>query len=192
MRWFYPFLVGTLFGVIQTGYFFQLDFALASTYGTFLLITLSWLAGSVVGLRISRFSFFTLQRGPWICLVPYVLTQALLSAAPFQSGLWPLYAALVLVSGTFSGVFFARLGEVIRPVRRLFFAENNGFIVGIVACTIAYLVLGRPVLWILPVALTAVCWVWSPSRGRAVVTQNVETLPASVENAEVHPATLDR
>src|SRR5689334_22358290 len=137
MRWVYPFLVGLLFGVIQTGYFFQLSFALASTYGTFLLVTLAWLTGSIVGLRASRLSVLTLHKGPWICFVPYIATHLLLNAFPFQSNLWSVYAALVLISGTFSGLFFARLGEVIRPVRRLFFTENNGFLLGIVVCTIA-------------------------------------------------------
>ncbi len=191
MRWFYPFIVGLLFGVVQTGYFFQLDFALASTYGTFLLVTLAWLAGSVLGLRASRAPFLTLYTGPWICLAPYVVTQLLLSALPFQSGLWPLYGALVLASGIFSGLLFARLSEAIRPVRWLFFAENNGFLLGIAACTLAYLALGRLVLWIVPVALALLCWVWTPPRVQSTVANPIED-NLNTEHVEVSATAADQ
>jgi hypothetical protein len=188
MRRLYPFVVGLLFGVVQTGYFFQLNFALASTYGTFLLVTLAWLTGSIIGLRASRVSFLTLHRGPWICLLPYFVTMLLLNAFPFQSNLWPLYGLLILISGIFSGLFFARLGDIIRPVRRLFFVENNGFFLGIVACTMAYLLLGRVVLWILPLALAALCWIWTPS----TIQQSHSTETPSVETVEVPATTPDR
>jgi hypothetical protein len=179
MRRLYPFVVGLLFGVVQTGYFFQLNFALASTYGTFLLVTLSWLTGSILGLRARGVPFLTLQRGPWICLLPYVVTQILLNVFPFQSSLWPLYGVLILISGIFSGLFFARMGEIIRPVRRLFFVENNGFFLGIVACTIAYLVAGRLVLWIAPAALAALCWIWTPTTVRSSADAEKQTVPAA-------------
>ncbi len=181
MRWVYPFLAGLLFGVVQTGYFFQLNFALASTYGTFLLVTLAWLSGSIVGLRASRMPILSLHLGPWLCFLPYVVTHFVLNAFPFQSNLWPLYGALVLISGTFSGLFFARLGEVIRPVRWLFFTENNGFLLGIVGCTLAYLVLGRPALWLLPGMLTALCWVWTPATQPLAASSASQTVENNVE-----------
>jgi hypothetical protein len=189
MRWVYPFLVGLLFGVVQTGYFLQLSFTLASTYGTFLLVTLAWLLGSIIGLRASRISVLSLHTGPWICFVPYIGTHFLLSAFPFQSNVWPLYGVLILTSGTFSGVFFARLGEVVRPVRKLFFTENNGFLLGIVACTIAYLVIGRVVLWLFPGILAALCWVWTPALSQPTVT--VEAQPVE-KNVELPAAAPDR
>src|SRR5258708_21975874 len=116
MRWFYPLLVGLLFGTIQTGYFIRLSFGLASTYGTFLMITLSWLAGSVIGLRLERIRAVPLRLGPWLSLVPFLFAQGLLIALPFHSELWPLYAVLVMISGVFSGLFFSRLGANIKPV----------------------------------------------------------------------------
>src|SRR5947209_7113111 len=101
MRWFYPLLVGMLFGSIQTAYFFRLNFALASTYQTFLMVTLAWLLGSGIGLR----SKLTLRPAPWICLLPYLAAQLLVNALPFRGDLWPVYAILVLISGTASGIF---------------------------------------------------------------------------------------
>ncbi len=189
MRWIYLFLVGLLFGVIQTGYFFQLSFALASTYGTFLLVTLAWLSGSVVGLRASRAPILTLHVGPWLCFVPYVITQLVLSAFPFQSDLWPVYGVLIVISGVFSGLFFARLGEVVRPVRWLFFTENNGFLLGIAVCTLAYLIVGRPALWILPGALAALCWVLTPTIRPTIAA---ETFKPVENSAEITTAAPDR
>ncbi len=40
--------------------------------------------------------------------------------------------------------------------RALFFRENNGFIVGIVAVTLLFMLGGRIVLWILPAGLALV------------------------------------
>jgi hypothetical protein len=162
MRWLYPFIAGLLFGVVQTGYFFQLTFALSSTYGTFLLVTLAWLAGSLVGLRLNRARVLSLRVGPWLCVLPYGAALLLLGALPFHAEVWPIYGLLIAISGIFAGVFFARMGAVIQPVRWLFFAENNGFILGIVACTLAFLAWGRLTLWIVPAALAALCWLRTP------------------------------
>jgi hypothetical protein len=108
-------------------------------------------------------------------LVPYLSTQVLLNMLPFRSDLWPLYAALVFVSGIYSGLFFARLGAVIRPVRWLFFVENNGFLLGIAACSVLYLLLGRLSLWIIPVILAVLCWIYTPAPNEMHV-QNTSAL----------------
>jgi hypothetical protein len=161
-HWFYPFAVGILFGVVQTAYFIQLNFELASTYGTFLMVTLAWFTGSIVGLRLSQTRRFALSAGPLICILPYLVTLIMLGALPFQADVWPLYSVLVLVSGVFSGLFFGRLAEIVQPVRRLFFMENNGFLAGIAICTLAFLLLGRTVLWVLPMVLAVICWASTP------------------------------
>jgi hypothetical protein len=158
MRWIYLLLVGIFFGALQTAYFFRLSFALASTYNTFLMVTLAWLAGSLIGLRVR----LPLRLGSWLCLMPYLLAQVLVNGLPYRADLWPIYAMLVLFSGIFSGLFFAQMGEVVRPVRRLFFIENNGFIIGLVGSTFLYLVGGRVLLWIAPIGLAVLCWLYTP------------------------------
>ncbi len=170
----YPLLVGMLFGAIQTAYFFRLSFALASTYNTFLMITLSWLAGSIVGLR----SRLPLRVGPWICLLPYLLVQVLVNALPFRADLWPIYAVLIVASGIFSGAFFAQMGAVIKPVRRLFFAENNGFVIGLAGSTLVYLLGGRSWLWIAPIALTVLCWLCTPAKQSTFAEQVSPATPS--------------
>jgi ABC-type xylose transport system permease subunit len=50
----YPSLLGMLFGLIQTGLFFQLSFTLSSSFRTFLMVTICWLIGSAIGIQIAQ------------------------------------------------------------------------------------------------------------------------------------------
>jgi hypothetical protein len=162
ISWLYPFLIGLLFGFIQTGYFIRLSFALASTYGTFLMVTLAWLAGSIAGLRLNSVRRLTLSGGMWLCIVPYLVALLFVYTHPFQGQWWPIYTLLIFMSGSFSGLFFARTGEVISPVRHLFFVENNGFLLGLTLLPVLYLLFGQIMLWILPTLTTIVCLIWTP------------------------------
>ncbi|MBI5667039.1 MAG: hypothetical protein HZC41_03455 [Chloroflexi bacterium] len=149
MRRWYPVLVGLLLGLLQTGLFFQLTFTLSSSIGTFLLVTVCWLAGSALGVAL-------LARWPlptWVFLVVALLAYGIVGAAllaqPFNTALWPVYAGLIVLTGLYAGVFFARMSRLYRA-RDLFLRENNGFILGIVVATLLFLLVGRPALWWLP------------------------------------------
>jgi hypothetical protein len=172
MRWVYPFLIGLLFGFIQTGYFIRLSFSLASTYGTFLMVTLAWLAGSIVGLRLHH--QVSLFRSIWLSLIPYLVALLLVDKFPFQSQWWPVYTGLILVSGSFSGLFFGQMGSAIRPVRHLFFAENNGFLLGLTILPVLYLLFGQLVLWLLPSLLTIICFLKTPKIGTITTASAVD------------------
>jgi hypothetical protein len=172
MRWLYPFTVGILFGILQTSFFIRLSFALASTFGTFLMVTLAWLAGSMVGLHLSTARYATLKNGLAIAIIPYLVIQALLALFPFQSALWPLYAVLIITSGAFSGIFFARMGSVVKPVRHLFFAENNGFLLGIVLYSLLYLVLPQILLLFVPLLFAVLCLIITPDFASLSVVSN--------------------
>jgi hypothetical protein len=152
MRRIYPALVGLLLGLLQTGLYFQLSFALSSSIRTFLLVTVCWLVGSVIGIGLAKRVPMGLSGFILLALAGYFACVGLLAAAPFQTQLWPVYAALIVLTGLYPGVFFARMGTFYKA-RDLFFRENNGFIVGLVAGTLLYLLIGRAALWILPVAL---------------------------------------
>lgn len=160
LRGAYPSLVGLLLGLFQIGLFFQLTFALSSSFSTFLLVTLCWLLGSALGA-------FYLARLRWrlrvfliMTLAAYATCSALLIFAPFNGRLWPGYAALITLSGIFPGVFFARMAPIFRA-RVLLFRENNGFVAGIVLGTLLFLAMGRTVLWIAPAAIAAVVYLAS-------------------------------
>jgi len=159
LRWIYPSMVGLLLGLLQTGLFFQLSFTLSSSFRTFLMVTVCWLLGSVMGIRIAKQVQWPLNRFTLLAILAYFACVLLLGAAPFQSALWPVYAGFIVLAGLYPGVFFVRLGEYYRA-RDLFLKENNGFIVGLSSGTILFLVLGRAVLWVAPVLIAvgvAVC-----------------------------------
>jgi hypothetical protein len=155
LRWFYPSLVGILLGLLQTGLFFQLTFALSSSFRTFLLITICWLVGSAVGIRIANQVNLHLNGFALLGILAYFTCVVLLGAAPFNTDLWPVYAVFIILTGIYPGVFFARISEYY-TARHLFFRENNGFIVGLVSGTLLFLVIGRAALWAMPILLAAV------------------------------------
>jgi hypothetical protein len=150
VRWIYPSLVGLLLGLLQTGLFFQLSFTLSSSYRTFLMITVCWLFGSVIGLRLAKAANWPLNNILALALVAYFACVVLLAVAPFQTQIWPLYAGLIGLMGLYPGVFFTRLSGYY-SARTLFFRENNGFILGLISGTLMFLLLGRSVLWTLPI-----------------------------------------
>lgn len=156
IRGIYPVLVGMLLGLLQTGLFFQLSFTLSSSFGTYLMITVCWLAGSAVGVTLARQGIVP-QRPALLLLggvAAYFTCAALLAVFPFNSALTPLYAVLTAVTGLYPGVFFVRMGRVY-SARALFFRENNGFILGVAGGTVAFMLLGRSVLWVAPLATAA-------------------------------------
>ena len=154
LRGIYPALVGLLLGSLQTGLYFQLSFTLSSSFTTFLMVTLCWLIGSAIGVRVLQRMRLPLNGFLLLALLAYFACAVLLNAAPFNTQVWPLYALLIIVTGFYPGVFFARLGAVYRA-RDLFFRENNGFILGLVSSTLLFMLFGRAALWLLPLLIAA-------------------------------------
>jgi hypothetical protein len=148
----YPSLAGLLLGLLQTGLYFQLSFTLSSSFATFLLITVCWLLGSVVGIALAPRVRLGLNGFLALALLTYFACALVLAAAPFNTALWVVYAVLIMGTGLYPGVLFVRLGEYY-SAGELFFKENNGFIVGLVSGTILFMVVGRGVLWLLPLLI---------------------------------------
>ena len=159
IRGIYPALVGVLLGLLQTGLFFQFSFTLSSSFGTYLMITVCWLAGSAVGVTMARQGIAPQGHASLLLVgvAAYFACAALLAAFPFNSALTPLYATLTAMIGLYPGVFFVRMGRVY-TARALFFRENNGFILGVAGGTLAFMLLGRSVLWVAPLATAALIW----------------------------------
>lgn len=158
VRGMYPAVIGILLGLLQTGLFFQLSFTLSSSFRTYLMITVCWLVGSAIGVQFARqveFERVQIIGLLFAALGAYFGCVLLLHAAPFNSQWWFIYALLVIVMGLYPGAFFVRLGKVY-TARLLFFWENNGFIVGIIAGTLLFMLLGRSVLLFAPLMLAGV------------------------------------
>jgi hypothetical protein len=162
LRWVYPSLVGLLLGSLQTGLYFQLSFTLSSSFTTFLMVTLCWLIGSAVGVRLLQGMHVALNAFLLLALLAYFACAVFLNTAPFNTQLWPIYAILIIVTGFYPGVFFARLGTVY-SARDLFFRENNGFILGLISSTLLFLLYGRVALWLMPILMAAMVFFYGNS-----------------------------
>ncbi|MCI0351012.1 MAG: hypothetical protein L0Z53_16420 [Acidobacteriales bacterium] len=154
----YPALVGVLLGLLQTGLFLQLTFTLSSSIGSFLLVTLCWLLGSALGVVYLGKLGFPASAFLLLALVAYGACVVMLNAAPFNTRWWPVYAMLIVMTGFYPGVFFARMSAVFRA-RTLFLRENNGFIVGLVLGSLLFMLLGRAALWAAPIAVAVLVYV---------------------------------
>lgn len=153
----YLMLVGFLLGLLQTGYFFQLTFTFSSSFRTFLMITLAWLLGSALGVtwiaatRPSLHVFLAAAFGGYLACSFGVHRFA------FATQLWPMYAVCIAAGGVYAGVFLARMKPHF-AARRLFLWENNGYIGGVVFCTLGYLLFGRWMLYLLPALIVSMLW----------------------------------
>jgi hypothetical protein len=157
----YPLLVGCLLGLLQTGLFFQLTFALSSGFMTYLLIVICWLLGSAIGAYYVSHWQVSLRLCLLLMLIAYAVCCYLVNSNPFNTHIWFIYAGLIGLAGLYPGVFFARTAKVY-AVRPLFFWENNGFIAGLVISTILYMLMGRIIFWGLPIVVALIVEMLAP------------------------------
>jgi hypothetical protein len=171
----YPSMVGLLLGLLQTGLYFQLSFTLSSSIRTFLMITVSWLLGNIIGIQLARQYRIPLSACIWLAIAAYFACVLLLKAAPFSTQLWYVYVVLIALTGLYPGVFFARMSAVY-PARALFLGENNGFIVGLVLGSLLFMVLGRVILWSLPVGVVLLLFLIGEPQAGWLVASNEKTI----------------
>lgn len=142
----YPSCVGLLLGLLQTGLFLQLTFTLSSSFRTYLLVTLCWLLGSAVGVTVGSKHQLQLSQSLLLALLAFFTCTLLLFLKPFYMQLWIVYAGLIVMIGFYPGLFYNRMSTIYRA-NALFFQENNGFILGLVAGTLSFMIVGRPAIW---------------------------------------------
>ena len=155
LRWIYPSIVGILLGSLQTGLYFQLSFTLSSSFTTFLMVTVCWLLGSAIGVSIAKQVRASVNVFLVLALSAYLSCILLLTTAPFNTDLWPIYACSIILTGLYPGIFFVRLNDFY-SARELFFKENNGFIAGLICGTILFLLKGRGALLVIPIVFTGI------------------------------------
>ena len=119
---------GIFFAVLQSGFFFALGTRMTSAYPGFLTVTLGWLIGSALGLRIGH----KVKPSFWIAssLAAYMATFWGLAFFAYDIRFLPLCGAMVALSGLYAGAFFRVNRSLLGTASRLFFWENNGFIAG--------------------------------------------------------------
>jgi|SRR5262245_20566981 len=123
-------LTGVLLGQLQWGVFFLLQSFLASTAVVYLLGTLCWLIGSLIGLVVRG------ERGElfWAAgmIGAYYAFAVLAAGHPYQLGWLSVLLPLIALMGCYAGRFFRYRARHFAAPKWLFFTENCGFVLGIV------------------------------------------------------------
>lgn len=139
------FMTGLHFALLQLCYLLLLMFNISSTYLTYALITIAWMAGAIAGLALRKLDF---RLALLVGVLAYYGALAVVHYDPLAYTTLAAAAACVFLSGLWAGRFFVVMLPHLKRVDSLFFHENNGFVVGIVAAFVAFTLIGRPfLLW---------------------------------------------
>ncbi len=144
------FFTGWFFAVLQFSFLMLLQINISSAYLTYMVITLSWMIGTVAGLWIPRLS---MPLGVGLGTVSYYIVYTLVSYNPFSPITLPVASAGVAIAGLWAGHFFVTMLDKSMTTDSIFFHENNGFIVGLVTFFAGFTQIGRPFLLYVPLIL---------------------------------------
>lgn len=141
----FAFFTGLHLAVLQFCYFFLLLTNVTSTYITYATIVIAWMTGTLLGLILPR---LTAVWALVIGVVSYYAVYALVVTNPLAPATLGISAIGVAVTGLWAGHFFVAMLPLFAGADRLFFHENNGFLIGIAAVFAGFTLLGRPfLLW---------------------------------------------
>src|SRR5262245_18681840 len=145
-------LTGVLLGQLQWGVFFLLQSSLASTAVVYLLGTICWLLGSLIGLVVRG------ERGElwWAAAMigAYYGFAALAIGHPYQLGWLAVLLPLIALMGCYAGRFFRYRARFFAAPKWLFFTENCGFVLGIVLTFAALFSMGSSALLTAPLVVS--------------------------------------
>jgi len=163
---FFGFVTGLHLALLQFCYFFLLLINVTSTYVTYMTIVVSWMMGTLLGLFWPR-----LHTGVALAVgvVSYYAIYALVLSDPLALYTLPIAACGVAISGLWAGRFFVVMLPLFARADRLFFHENNGFLLGLVGVFVGFTMLGLSFLFWTPLVsglwlLMHIAWL---HRGRA-------------------------
>ncbi len=153
---------GVHLGLLQAGYLLTLARVLSSAHATYAVVLTAWLAGSLLGLWLAVPARLAVVLG----LCTYMIVQIGLWGVDFAALPVVYFVPAVVVSGVWSGRFFAV--AVARDGRTgpIFAAETDGFLLGTVMATVVYVFVGRIGLVVAPLVTGA--WLLLRRRGAAV------------------------
>lgn len=146
-----PFLAGLHLGLLQGGYLLTLSRALSSAHLTYALVLGAWLAGAALGLWLTIGQRTALLVG----LASYVAVQVALTRLDFVAVSPWWFVPAVAASGLWSGRFFVAAIAGRGAAGRVFAGETDGFLVGALLATLAFVFVGRHGLWISPLVTAA-------------------------------------
>ena len=158
----YVILVGVFFALLQSSYFFLMAIHLTSAYPSFLAVTIGWLIGVGLGLRLGQWGGDLVWLG--LSLAAFYGCQVLLKQVEYQVALLPVCGLFIAVSGAHSGAFFRNNRETLATVGRLFFWENNGFLAGWLIGFAGFILAGPVFHWVAPIVLAGVIALLMPRK----------------------------
>ena len=155
---FFVFLVGFFFAFLQFSFFFTLQANVSSAGLTYLITTVCWLGGAVIGLSIRRTLAVKYENLMIVTgAAGFYLVHLLVQWRPFDNAYFVIYAPLMVLSSIYAGYFFNSFRGRFNNVKNLFFWENNGFMFGIASSFLAVSLIGQSYrVWILAVCAGAV------------------------------------
>jgi choline-glycine betaine transporter len=137
-------LTGLHLAIMQFCYFFVLLINVTSTYITYMTVVIAWMAGTLLGLWLRINAGLALLAG----VVGFYAVYLLVINDPLSPTVLPISAIGVAVTGLWAGRFFVVMLPLFGRSDRLFFHENNGFMLGIIGVFIGFTLLGKPfLLW---------------------------------------------
>ncbi len=167
---FYCFVSGLHFALLQFGYIYLLQIHITSTYLTFAMVTLAWMAGVLAGLWWQKGDAHT---GLGLGLLSYFIVHLLTQLYPFSTATLYPAAFFILTSGFWAGRFFPFMGQRLPRMDLIFFHENNGFLLGIILCFAGITLWGRGALIWLP-TVTGTALALFGRQPFTIVTSNTE------------------
>ncbi len=139
-------LTGLHLAVLQFSYFFVLLINVTSTYITYMTIVMAWMTGTLIGLWLQLSAGLCLLLG----VASYYTIYLLVISDPLSPTILPISALGVAVTGLWAGRFFVLMLPLFGRSDRLFFHENNGFLLGVIGVFLGFTMLGKPFLLWMP------------------------------------------
>ena len=136
----FEFLTGFYFAILQFCFLMILAVYISSAYLTYAIITFSWMCGSVAGLWLKNLN---IRGGLALGAAGYYGVYALAAQWPFSRLTLLAGSVGALLAGLWAGRFFVVMLPGFKTADRLFFHENTGFMVGIIAFFVGFTLLGR-------------------------------------------------
>jgi len=173
----FGFLTGFHLALLQFSYFFVLLFNISSTYVTYAAVVISWMTGTLLGLFWGRLNApLALAAG----VVSYYLVYVLVFTDPLELYTFPAAMIGIAVSGLWAGRFFVVMLPVFQRADRIFFHENNGFLVGIVALFLGFTLTGTAFLRWVPLLsgsalLAQMMWIGARHRNPELTIPGIAT-----------------
>jgi len=159
------FLTGIFLGVLQWSAFFQLQSNLAATALVWMLATVSWLLGSLIGLVVPG-----RDRESWWLVATtlgFYLLRWLATAHVYDLRWLPPLLGCVAIMGGYAGRFFRCRQAAPGGAQRLFTLENTGFVAGMILTVLALYWLSERAFATLPAALALACFATAPQPAKA-------------------------